>query len=100
MRELINYHDIDPQTSKATAKKISNHLWYLVPETMTLSLLDDNVSTAIKANIAKIMLEADKGEEKDESNQMKRYILNENEFSAFTNIDFSSFVTPVAKQFF
>lgn len=101
MRQLINYQDIDPEISKAAAKKISNHLWYLAPETVALSIFDDNVPTEVKANIAQVMLEADKGEEEEEeTNQLKRYILHQNDFSSFTNIEFSSFITPGTKTFF
>lgn len=64
MRQLISYQDIDPEISKAVAKKKINHLWCFVPEIMSLSLFDDNVPTSIKTNMAQIMLEADKGEEK------------------------------------
>lgn len=48
--------------------------------------------------MAQVMLEADKGEE--EENKLKRYILHQNDFSSFTNIEFSSFVTPGRKTFF
>lgn len=51
----INYEDIDPDISKSVAKKFSNHLWYLAPETVALSLFDDNISTAVMANIAQAM---------------------------------------------
>lgn len=44
----------------------ATYLWYLVPETVALSLFDDNVPTAIKTNMAQVMLEADKGEEEEE----------------------------------
>lgn len=65
---------------------------------MALSLFDDNVPTAVKANMAQVMLEADKGEEEEEEeNKLKRYILHQNDFSSFTNIEFSSFVTPGTK---
>lgn len=101
MQQLINYQDIDPEISKVTAKKFSKHLWYLVPETVVLSLFDDNVPTVVKARMAQIMLEADKSEEEEEDkNQLKRYILQQKDFSSFTNIEFSSFVTPSSKNFF
>ncbi|CAI9729582.1 Hypothetical predicted protein [Octopus vulgaris] len=58
--------DIDPEISMAAAKKFSIHLWYLAPETVGLSILDDNVPTKVKATIAQIMPEADKGEEEEE----------------------------------
>ena len=57
--QLINYRDIGPQVSKAAAKKFSNLLWYLVPETVALALFDDNVPPAVKANMAQVMLEKD-----------------------------------------
>ncbi|KAJ4444926.1 hypothetical protein ANN_06725 [Periplaneta americana] len=73
MRELINYQDIDSEISKADANKFSNHLWYLVLETVTLTLFNDNVPTAVKANMAQVIQEADEGEEeKEEENQLKR----------------------------
>lgn len=101
MRQLVNYQAIDPEISKAAAKKFSNHLWYLVPETVALSLFDDNVPTAVKASMAQVMLEADKSEEQEEDkNQLKRYILHQKDFPSFTNIEFSSFVTPSSKNFF
>ena len=66
MRELINYQDIDPEINKATAKKFSNHLWYLASKTVGLSTFDDNVPTQVRANTAQVLLEADKGEEREE----------------------------------
>lgn len=68
-------------------KKNSKHLWYLVPETLSLSLFYDNVPTAMR--------EADKVEvEEFEKYELKRYILHQNDISSFTNIEFSFFVTP------
>ncbi|KAJ4427446.1 hypothetical protein ANN_25069 [Periplaneta americana] len=56
---------------------------------------------AVKANMAQVILEANEGEEeKEEENQLKSYILQQNDFSSFTNIEFSSFVTPSTKIFF
>jgi hypothetical protein len=103
MRQLINYQDIDPEISKATAKKFSNHLSYLAPENVALSLFDDAVPKEIKANMAQVMLEADKdegNEENEETNPVRRYILHQNDFASFTNIEFTSFVTPGTKTFF
>lgn len=60
------YQDIYPEISKAADKKFSNHLWYLAPETVALSMFDDNVPTEVKSNMARVMLEADKGEEAEE----------------------------------
>ena len=101
MRQLINYEDIDPEISKATAKKFSNHLWYLAHETVGLSIFDDNVPTQVRANMAQAMLEADKGdEEEEEKNEVKKYILHQKDFSFFTNLEFSSFVTNATKKLF
>ena len=66
MHEMINYQDIDPEISKATAKKFSNHLRYLAPEKVGHSIFADNVPTQVRANIARVMLEADKGEKEEE----------------------------------
>ena len=99
MRELINYEDIDPEISKATAKKNSNHLWYLAPKTVGLSIFDDNVPTQVRANMAQVMLEADRGEEEEEE-EVKKYILHQKDFSSFTNLEFSSFVTNAIKKLF
>ena len=90
MGELINYQDIDPEISKATAKKFWNHLWYLVPETVGLCIVDDNVPTQVRANMAQVMLEADKGEE-EEINEVKGYNLHQKYVFSFTNLEFSSF---------
>ena len=98
MRELINYEDIDPEISKATAKKSLNHLWYLAAETVGLSVFDDNVPTQVRANMAQVMLEAE--EEKEEKNEAKKYILQQKDFSSFTNLEFSSFVTNATKKLF
>ena len=87
MRELINYKDIDPEISKATAKKFLNHFWYLAPETVGLSIFDENVPTQVRANMAQVMLEADKDEE-EEKNEVKKYILHQKDFSSFTNLSF------------
>ena len=81
MCELINYQDIDPEISKATAKKFSNHLWYLPSKAVGISIFDDNVPTEVMANTAQVMLEADKGEEKVEGkNEVNRYILHQKDF--------------------
>ena len=56
MRELINYEDIDPEISKATAKMFLNHLWYLASKTVGLSIFHDNVPTQVRANTAQVML--------------------------------------------
>ncbi|CAI9727561.1 Hypothetical predicted protein [Octopus vulgaris] len=72
MRQLINYPNIDPEISKAAAKTFSNHLRYLAPETVALSIFNDNVPTGVKVNIAQVMLETDTGkEEEEEKNQLK-----------------------------
>ena len=82
MRELISYRDIDPEISKATAKKFSNHFWYLAPETVGLSIFDDNVPTQVRANMTQVMLEADKGQEEEEEKiEVKKYILHQKDFS-------------------
>ncbi|CAI9715899.1 Hypothetical predicted protein [Octopus vulgaris] len=60
MYQLINYQNIDPEISKAAAKKFSIHFWYLALETVALSMFDDNVPTEVKANISQVILEADK----------------------------------------
>ena len=99
MCQLINYRDIDPQVSKAAAKKFSNHFWYLVPETVALALFDDNVPPAVKANMAQVFLDKDE-EAEEEKNQVKRYILPEKDFSSFPNIKFPSLLTPGTKTFF
>ena len=52
MRELINYQDIDPEISKETVKKFSNHLRYLASKTVGLSIFDDNVPTQVRAYTA------------------------------------------------
>ena len=78
MRELINYQDIDPEISRATAKKFSNLLWYLAPQTVGVSIFDDNVPTQVRTNMVQVILEADKGEEEvGQKNEVKRYILNQ-----------------------
>ena len=99
MCQLINYRDIDPQVSKAAAKKFSNHLWYFFPETVALALFDDNVSPAVKANMAQVLLDRDE-EAEEEKNQVKRYILPKKDFSSFPNIKFPSLLTPGKKTFF
>lgn len=102
MRQLINYQDIDSEISKATAKKFSNHLWYLAPKTVALSLFDDNVPWVVKKNMVQVILEAetDHEEEEKEENLPKRYNFHQNTFSSFTNIKFSSLVTSGTKTFF
>ncbi|KAJ4442392.1 hypothetical protein ANN_03978 [Periplaneta americana] len=61
------------EISKAAANKFSNHLWYLVPETVALSLFDHYFPTAVKANMTQVILEVDEGEEKkEEENLLKR----------------------------
>lgn len=70
----------------AAKKKLPNHLWYLVPETVALFLFDDNVPIAIKEIWFKVILEADKGEEEDEKNQLKTYILRQNYFLPFKRL--------------
>ena len=45
---------------------------------MGLSIFDDNVPRQVRANTTKVMLEADKGEEKEEEkNEVNRYILHQ-----------------------
>ncbi|XP_029643516.1 tigger transposable element-derived protein 6-like [Octopus sinensis] len=76
MRQLINYQDIDPKISKPATKKFSVYLLYLAPETVALSIFDDNVPAEVKANNAQVVLEAYKGEEEEEEkNQLKRVYL-------------------------
>ena len=51
--------------------------------------------------MAQVMLEADKGEEKEvEKNEVKKYILHQKDFSFFTNLEFLSFVTNATKKLF
>lgn len=101
LKQLLKYEDIDPEISKVTAKKFSSHLWYLVPETVALSLFDENVPTAVKTEMARAILEADNnGEDEEEKHQVKRYILHQTDISSFAEIEFTSFVTPSTKTFF
>ena len=74
MQELLDYQDIDPEISQTTAKKFSNHLWYLGSENVALFIFDDNVPEKMKRNMAKAILKTSQDDEED--NQVKRYILN------------------------
>lgn len=67
MHQLINYRDIDPDE-----KLFSNHLWYLPPETVGLSIFDDNNPRDVKVNIAQVMLDADKSEKEEEENILQQ----------------------------
>ena len=49
----------DPQCSSAATKAIKNHLWYLTPELLPLSLFSSNVEDFVKEKIAKRILEQD-----------------------------------------
>lgn len=98
MIDLINYKNIDEELSIVTAKKFSNHLWYLAPENVALSLFDDNVPFRIKENMAKAIFEAEDGFEN--CNLSKKYILHENEYVSFKNLEFSSFLTTASKNLF
>ncbi|KAJ4437836.1 hypothetical protein ANN_13774 [Periplaneta americana] len=51
--------------NQAAANKFSSHLWYLVPETVVLSLFDDYVPTAVKTYMAQVILEATKVKKKE-----------------------------------
>lgn len=60
MRQLIHYQDIDPEISKDADKEFFSFLQYLVLETVSLSIFDDNVQTEVKSNTSQVRLEADK----------------------------------------
>jgi hypothetical protein len=54
MNQLLQYSHIQPDISKATAKKMAHHLWYLSEELVGLALFDENVSSSVK----RLMVEA------------------------------------------
>lgn len=55
-KRLFEYETVDKELSKAVLHKVKNHLWYLSPETVALSLFDDNVTVEEKNEIRETIL--------------------------------------------
>lgn len=55
--DLHRFKLIDSQIATAALDKLKNHLWYLTPEMLTLSLFGTNVPAATKSEMANRLLE-------------------------------------------
>lgn len=93
LKALADYPD--PMISKVALKKFSNHLWYLAPETVALSLFDERVDTETKRKIVKKMGFNDNAEK-----GVKKYSLNLNHIKEIVSQDLSQFVTSESLNLF
>ena len=94
---LINYKQMDPEISSAAVKKFTNHLWYLSPEPAAFAFFDDEVPIHMKQKLAAIMMTT---EDCDEENQIKRYIVKNDDIHHLKEKDFSHFICAESKTFF
>ena len=67
IKALLNYSDINPAASAATAEKLKRHLWYLSEESISLALFNEEGSLEIKSGIVISMKHQE--ENNDEKNQ-------------------------------
>ena len=68
LKSLLEYRSIHENISKATARKLSNHLWYLSPELVGLAFFDCDVSSATKRSmIEALKMDDDQDEQHDHS---------------------------------
>lgn len=100
-------HSPDTKMKKLLLKKMSNHLWYLLEEAVGLSLFDKNVSDEVKQKMAQLLLEysaagqeEDEGEEEDDYEPAKRFIISVENISNLNDKDLSYFVTRKTLNFF
>ena len=59
LKAVLKYTEINPSISKAVAKKLNNHLWYLSEELAALALFDKEVDAAAKREMVHAMKEND-----------------------------------------
>lgn len=96
LKKLHEYRGINEKISDVTVKKLSNHWWYLSPETVGLSFFDEQIPLTIKRRMVA---------ELDPYNEMQdlypnKFLLKSNNIDAFCNSDISKFVTPQTRNFF
>lgn len=63
MKSLLQYSDISSNISKAVAKNLGNHLWYLSEELVGLAFFYDQVSREVKRKIFHALNENDDQED-------------------------------------
>lgn len=91
VKKLHEFQTSDTLLSRVELKKLSNHLWYLNPETAAMSFFDERVSDTVKEN----MVLALKTEEEEISPGCpKRCQINLKDFHTLCDKYMDQFITP------
>lgn len=94
VKTLIRYSSIDEIISQNALKKICNHLWYLVPETASLSFFDENISILTKQKMVAAT------NNKNNMKYLKKININLKDIDCFLNKNIEDFITESSLNFF
>ena len=89
LKSLIAYSSIHLAISKATSRKLSNHLWYLTQELVSLAFFDSRVSSSTK----RLMVSAMQNEEDQSEAHSKRKTVASVALHSFKDKNLEDFVT-------
>lgn len=97
IKRLFDYEQIDKRISSAVLGKIKNHLWYLSPETVAFSLLDNNVTVDEKNKLRDTILAQPPI---DETNVTHHLTILSNQIDMLRTMNLHDFVTENTINFF
>lgn len=99
IKTLHAYKAVNSKIALVALKKLSNHLWYLAPETAALAFFDENVSVEIKEKMVQNIRSEDF--DFDESDRIaNRFTVPQQNYSAILNEDVDYFISPQSMAFF
>lgn len=93
IKDLHAYKTIDANISRASLSKLSNHLWYLTPETAALSFFDSKVTYESK----KFMVQA---LDNPTDCELKKLITTPLTISQYLNKNIEYFISQKSRNFF
>lgn len=97
LKELTNYQSIDKKISQVALKKISNHLWYLNPQTAAMAFFDKELSVNIKKNMVTKLKVSD---EINQGNCNKIVVKNIKDIEEFLDKEMDFFINSGSVEFF
>lgn len=97
LKAVRKFEQIDRQISVAVLRKIRGHLWYLSPETIALSLFDDNVTVEEKRKLSRKLKSMPPP---DESTSVDKFTPNQDHFNMLGEKGLDYFITEDTLNFF
>jgi len=99
IKNLNEYRNIDKIILDTALAELLNHLWYLSPEVVALSLFDDDVSLDIKEKMRQNINNVDESEE-EMIIPSKRITFKHSEVGQIIKKELDQFIVPQTKFFF